>query len=59
MKLDGFPVDAPEPEVIGRVHGEIIIGGSDDQGRVRLKDFRRGEERYRTVELFSDASLEA
>jgi hypothetical protein len=57
VKLDGFPaVDVTEPEVAGRVHGEIIIGGSEDQGRVRIKELRRGVEAYRTVVLSTDAS---
>lgn len=57
VKLDGFPApDVVEPEVVGRVHGEIIIGGSDDQGRVRIKDFSRDLGGSRLLELSTDAA---
>jgi hypothetical protein len=55
--LDGFEAEGvPGPELTGRVQGEIIVGGADDQGRVRLKSFNANEGVSRTLELSTDAS---
>lgn len=57
VKLDGFPVvGVIEPEVMGRVHGEIIIGGADDLGRIRLKSLSRVDGGSRSLELSTVAS---
>ena len=54
--LDGRLTDVPGPEIAGRVHGEISIGGSDDQGKIRFKSFSGREGAIKTVELAADPS---
>jgi hypothetical protein len=57
VKLDGLPaVGVTEPELMGRVHGDIIIGGADDLGRIRMKAFTRTDGTTRSLELATDAS---
>jgi hypothetical protein len=56
VKLDGHPApDVPGPEIFGRVHGEISIGGADDQARIRLKTFSPRDGITKAVELSADA----
>jgi len=56
VQLDGIrPIDVNGPEVLGRVHGEIKIGGDDDQARVRFKAFNARDGATKTVELLADA----
>ena len=59
IHLDGFlEPDLTGPEIRGRVQGDIRIGGTDDQGKIRFKAFQPGETATKTVELLADAKLE-
>lgn len=56
--LDGFlSPELPGPEIVGRVHGGIEIGGADDQGRIKFKSFSAKEGASKVVELVADANL--
>lgn len=56
VTLDGIPQrDIPGPEIVGRVHGDIVIGGADDQGRVRFKEFNARIGASKTVEISADS----
>jgi hypothetical protein len=59
IDLDGYPErELPGPEIVGRVQGDIRIGGADDQGKVRFKSFPAGETALKTVELLADAKVQ-
>ncbi len=59
IHLDGFlEPDLSGPEIVGRVQGDIRIGGADDQGKIRFKAFSAGETATKTVELLADAKIE-
>lgn len=45
--------DVPGPEVVGRVHGDLIIGGADDQGKIRFKSFDAATGASKTVDLLA------
>lgn len=59
ITLDGqLQTELYGPEIVGRVRGEIQIGGADDQGRIRFRSFdlRIGGEKE--VQLAADAPSE-
>ncbi len=59
VTLDNIPQrDVPGPEIVGRVHGGIVIGGSDDQGRVRFRTFNAREGAVKTVEISTDVKAQ-
>ncbi len=56
VKLDGHPApDVQSPEIMGRVHGDLSIGGADDQARIRLKAFSPRDGAIKAVELSADS----
>src|SRR5207245_320779 len=59
--LDGKKVDPNAelfgPEIVGRVLGEIDIGGFDDQGKIRFKSFPLNIGASHQVQLASDANV--
>ena len=59
VTLDDIPQpDLPGPEIVGRVQGDIQIGGSDDQGKIRFKSFPASTGRREVeVELSTDAKI--
>ena len=58
-KLDGFlDPSVSGPEIVGRVRGEVGIGGADDQGRIRFPPFSAKDGMTKTVELSADAKLQ-
>jgi hypothetical protein len=59
IHLDGLlEPELSGPEIVGRVQGDVRIGGTDDQGKIRFKAFQAGETAIKTVELLADAKLE-
>lgn len=57
--LDGFPhPDLQGPEIVGRVHGDIQIGGADDMGKIRFKSFDAGSSATKVVDLSTDAKIQ-
>jgi len=53
--LDGIlNVDVPGPEIVGRVDGNLMIGGADDQGRVRFRSFPADRGGKKVVEISAD-----
>jgi hypothetical protein len=52
VKIDKFlQPDIPGPEIVGRVDGDIVIGGADDAGRIRFKAFDIDRGSTKVVEL--------
>ena len=54
--LDNIPgnTDLHGPELVGRVDGDIVIGGADDQGRIRFKAFDGNVRTTKEVDLAAD-----
>lgn len=46
------------PEIVGRIEGNIAIGGFDDQGRVRFKSFEADNGGKKVVEISADEKAE-
>lgn len=58
ITLDGVEErELPGPEIVGRVQGDIRIGGSEDQGKIMFKAFSPSEGAAKTVELLADANV--
>ena len=49
--------DLPGPEIVGRVQGDLQIGGAEDQGKIMFKTFAAGEPARKVVELLADAKV--
>lgn len=56
--LDDQRVEMEGPELIGRVEGDIVIGGADDLGKIRLKAFEKAHGTIKTIELSAPENLE-
>jgi hypothetical protein len=58
IMLDGnLMLDMPGPEVVGRVQGDLAIGGFDDQGKIRFKSFDLASGASKTVDLLAAADV--
>lgn len=58
VKFNGqFDESIPGPEVVGRVEGDIQIGGTDDKGKIRFKPFEAQAETRKTIHLAADAKF--
>ena len=58
IDLDGVAErELPGPEIVGRVQGDIRIGGADDFGKIMFRAFRAGEAPQKAVELLTDANV--
>ncbi len=59
IDLDGFrEPELPGPEIIGKVQGDIRIGGANDQGKIIFAAFLAGDRAEKSVELLADAKLQ-
>lgn len=59
IDLDGFrEQELSGPEIVGRVKGDILIGGQDDWGKIKFLAFAAGQSAQKTVVLIADAKLE-
>jgi len=57
--LDGIlNTDVQGPEIVGRVEGNLLIGGADDQGRVRFRSFDAENGGKKVVEISADEKAE-
>jgi hypothetical protein len=57
VSLDGFfRDDVQGPEVVGRVKGDLFIGGANDESRVRFKSFDAETGGKKIVEISADAN---
>jgi hypothetical protein len=45
------------PEIVGRVEGDVLIGGVQDQGKIRFEPFEASEEATKVVQLSADEKL--
>jgi hypothetical protein len=50
--------DIQGPEVVGRVEGDIVIGGANDQGRIVFQSFDRKDGGSKVVELTAPEDVE-
>ncbi|MBI3821212.1 MAG: hypothetical protein HY289_00865 [Planctomycetes bacterium] len=58
--LDGKTTGDPPlfgPEVVGRVTGDITVGGSDDQGKIKFKSFKKETGASHEVELATEGAV--
>jgi hypothetical protein len=55
-----FDANAPlwGPEIVGKVIGNIQVGGEDDKGRIRFEPFSAREEAIKEVYLSTDPNME-
>ena len=58
VTLDGqLQTELFGPEIVGRVKGEIQIGGAEDQGRIRFKSFDISKGSSKEVQLAANANI--